>query len=153
MVIKLLIDDIVSKYDLTPIPKCCEHGYSANLAGLNNPIIFDGESITKKQKICDCFVFINDSILKICLVELKSSTAHPSDIQQKFQNGVFQLQKIFTEVNFTQQYSIQFVLMYRHISAIDYRIFQRTSIKVQGRKNTINLLTYDCRLIDVFKNI
>jgi len=48
-----------------------------------------GEKICNNRRICDCVIFtIEDEYVVIGIIELKSKTAHSSEIEEKLTNGL-----------------------------------------------------------------
>jgi len=82
-----VIECIKSNFINAIIARCSEMGCRLKLDGLSNYVILKGERIYQDRRICDCIIFTRDDCIIIGIVELKSKTAHSSEIEEKLTNG------------------------------------------------------------------
>jgi len=94
-----ILNCIKNNYNNAVVTRCSEKGCELRLDGLKNYVVLKGEVICHDRKICDYIIFkINSSII-IGIVELKSKTAHPGEIEEKLTNGSKMALNILTECN------------------------------------------------------
>jgi hypothetical protein len=83
----LYIDRIKSRFAHALRRGCSEKRCTLRLQGLGNYAVLNGERICPDRKMCDCIIFVANGSVIIGIVELKSKTAHSSDIAEKLTNS------------------------------------------------------------------
>jgi hypothetical protein len=83
-----IMDCIKGDFGREIVNQCSERSCKLKLTGLSDYVILKGERICNNRKICDCIIFtMGDEYIVIGVVELKSRTAHSSEIEEKLTNG------------------------------------------------------------------
>lgn len=138
-----LIDGIKKCYPKAVITHCAEQNCKLDLRGLNNFIILKGEKICITKKMCDCLLFHEKECIIIGTIELKSKTAHASEIIEKLRNGLEFAIKILNECKGSLK-NIKFipVILSRRWDSSEYRVLTNQRIEIHGKK--LNILPKRC---------
>jgi len=130
-----IINCIEHNFKNAIIPKCSEHGCSLKLDDLSNYVVLKGENVCKSQPICDCIIFLENTNI-IGIIELKSKTAHSSEIEAKLTNGSKIALEILKMCNDIKCKFYHIVLAKRWRSS-EYRVITQKKIKIEGKKYNI----------------
>jgi hypothetical protein len=120
-----------------------------NLQGLNCVVLKGENLVQNSKKICDCFIFDDRETLTIHLVELKSTTSHASDIEEKFKNSLANCNRILKNIAPNRQYVPKLVIAahtYRHAEA---KILRNILIKFNNKTLRLNLKNCGLKLSSI----
>ena len=109
-------------------------GCSIDLHDLNCVVLKGEDQAQNSEKMCDCFIFDDRDTLTIHLVELKSTTSHASDIEEKFKNSLNRCNRILAMISPNKQYTPKLVLAARSYRHIESRIPKRMVIRINNKK-------------------
>lgn len=138
-----ILNRIKNNYNHAVVTRCSEKGCELKLDSLKNYVVLKGEVICQGQKICDYIIFkINNSII-IGIVELKSRTAHPGEIEEKLTNGSITALNILTKCNNSStKYKLYFLVLCKRFNSSGFRALTNRKITVGGKK--YNLILKRC---------
>lgn len=138
-----ILNWIKSKYNSAVVTRCSEKGCELKLNGLRSCVALKGEVICQDRKICDYIIFkINNTII-IGIVELKSKTAHPGEIEEKLTNGSKIALNILTECNNSSaKYKFYFLVLHKGLGSSGFRALSNRKITVEGKR--CNLVLKRC---------
>jgi len=115
---------------------CSEKGCTLKLNGLSNHVVLKGERICQNRRICDCIIFAEGIIIGI--VELKSKTAHSSEIEEKLANGSEIALNILDECsNNDIKFKFYHLVLAKRWDSSEYKMIIRKKIIVRGKKYPI----------------
>lgn len=130
------IDCIKSNFTNTIVARCSEKGCKLRLNGLSDYIVLKGERICQDRKICDCIIFVRNNRI-IGIVELKSRTAHPSEIKEKLINGSIIALDILEKCRDKQNYEFYHLVLSKSWRPPEYRVIISRRIIVRGKRYDI----------------
>lgn len=134
----LVIDCVKSKFTNAIITRCSEMGCRLKLDGLSNYVILKGERICQDRRICDCIIFIRDDSIIIGIVELKSKTAHSSEIEEKLTNGSLIALKILERCcDNSVKFEFYHLVLSKSWYSSEYMVIISRKIRVRGKKYEI----------------
>ena len=109
------------------------------LDGMNEYIILKGERLCSDQKICDCFVFIEEVGLEIvALVELKSRSVHASEIEEKLENSLKWAIDILDDCGVgVSDVKIGLIVLAKNWRTVEHKKTRALVIKIRGMKEGI----------------
>lgn len=117
---------------------CSEMGCKLRLNGLHNHVVLKGEQICTSRKMCDCIIFATNKRIIIGIVELKSKTAHPSEIIEKLTNSsevalstLEKCRRNFTRLDFYH------IVLCKGWDSSEHRVITSRRIVVRGKKYDI----------------
>ena len=147
MIIKKYLKE---EYNGCEVEQCNENNCKLKFNRIRDHMILKGELISKgKFKICDYFIFINDSTCIICMVELRSNNVDASDIIKKFENAERQIKSFLKSYKLEgNKFKYYPILLSKSIARFDNEVI--TCKKICGEK----IIREDCgiQLQHIFKN-
>jgi hypothetical protein len=94
-----------------------------------------GERICRDRKICDCIVFTAEHSLIIGIIELKSRTAHPKEIEEKLTNGsAISLDILERCADGIPKFEFYHLVLSKSWRTSEYVVIVNTRINVRGKK-------------------
>jgi len=125
------------------------------LDGMNERIILKGECLCSNQKICDCFVFVEEVDLGIvALVELKSRSVHASEIEEKLENSLERAIEILDDCGVSVgDVRIYLIVLAKNWRSEEHRKIRRSSIKIRGIEEGIITGKCDNLLRDIISRL
>jgi len=131
-----VINYIKSNFADAVIPRCSEMGCKLRLNGLSNYVVLKGESLCKDRRICDCIIFTGGIIIGIA--ELKSKTAHSSEIEEKLTNGLEIALNILEECRDNDiKFEFYHLVLAKKWHSSEYKVLTRKKIVVKGKRYDI----------------
>ena len=128
-----VIDCIKNNFTNAIVPRCFEMGCMLNLNGLSNHVVLKGETICQNRRICDCIIFTEGIIIGI--VELKSRTAHSSEIEEKLTNGSEIALNILDKCsNNDMKFEFYHLVLAKKWHSSEYKVITSRKIVVRGKR-------------------
>ena len=128
-----VIDCIKDNFTNAIIPRCSEMGCMLKLNGLSNHVVLKGEIICQDRRICDCIIFTEGIIIGI--VELKSRTAHSSEIEEKLTNGSEIALNILDKCsNNDMKFEFYHLVLAKKWHSSEYKVITNRKIVVRGKR-------------------
>lgn len=130
------IDCIKNNFTNAIIPRCSEMGCRLRLNGLSNRVVLKGERICQDRRICDCIIFTGCIIIGI--VELKSKTAHSSEIVEKLTNGTeIALDILEMCCDNDMKFEFHHLVLAKKWHSSEYKVITSKRIVVRGKRYDI----------------
>ncbi|MGC8932751.1 MAG: hypothetical protein ACP5KE_09110 [Candidatus Methanodesulfokora sp.] len=130
---------IKDNYDNAIIKHCSERSCELRLTGLNNYVILKGEKICRDKKMCDCIIFADRSPVLIGVVELKSRTADPDEVEEKLTNGSQMALDILERCCGRVDFRLYPIVLSKSWRPSEYILIAKKRIEIRGRKYRITL--------------
>jgi len=134
------------------VNRCAEgNRCKLKLDGMNEHIILKGERLCSNQKICDCFVFVEEVDLGIvALIELKSRSVHASEIEEKLENSLERAIEILNDCSVSvKDVRIYLIVLAKNWRTVEHRKIGRLTINIRGIKEGIITGKCDISLRDI----
>ena len=113
----------IQKISVNPdfiVDNCCDQSCKLKMHGIERYVILKGEKVVgSEQKICDCIIFLDGHIPRICLVELKSRSLSVGDIIAKLKNGYASALRIYKSTRISTEPEIYLILLAKSYSNYD----------------------------------
>ena len=139
------------------VNSCTERGSKCKLKldGMNKHIILKGERLCSDQKICDCFVFAKEVDLEIvALVELKSRSAHASEVEEKLANSLERAIEILDDCGVSvKDVRRSLIVLAKNWRTAEHKKIRRSAIKIRGIKEGIIAEKCDNSLRDIISRL
>lgn len=141
-----IIDCIKSDFAEEMVNHCSERSCKLKLAGQSNYVVLKGEKICNNRRICDCIIFtIGDEYIVIGIVELKSKTAHSSEIEETLTNGSEVALNILEKCNDERlKFDFYHIVLSKKWKSSELRMIESKKILVGGKE--YNIITKKCGL-------
>lgn len=131
-----VIDIIRNNFTDAIIARCSEKGCKLRLNGVGNHIILKGEMICQDRSVCDCIIFTEGIIIGI--VELKSKTAHSSEVEKKLTNGSEIALNILERYSDNDmKFKFYHLVLAKKWHTSEYKVITSKKIVVKGKKYNI----------------
>jgi len=128
-----VIDCIKNNFTNAIIPRCSERSCRLKLNSLSNYVVLKGERICQDRRICDCIIFTREIIIGI--VELKSKTAHSSEIEEKLTNGSeIALNILESCSNNGIKFEFYHLVLAKKWHSSEYKVITSRKIVVRGKR-------------------
>lgn len=130
--------------------RCSERGCTLRLQGLRNHVVLKGEEILqdrqdRKLPMCDCIIFVTDGSVTIGVVELKSKTADPSQIESKLTNSSRAALDIVEKYTDSRtEIRLYHLVLCKRWRPIEHRAIASKRIKVRGKREEYSIITKRC---------
>ena len=132
------IERIKRDYAYALRSRCSESGCTLRLDRLSNRVVLKGDDICQDRKMCDCIIFITNGSATIAIVELKSKTAHTSEILDKLTNSSeIALDILEKYANRHMKPILLHILLHKGLDGSERRKMERSRIRVKGEKHDI----------------
>jgi hypothetical protein len=129
-----LINCIRSKFNDAAVPNCSERGCDLKLGNFNDSVVLKGERICRDRKMCDCIIFAEKGKIIIGIVELKSKSADPDEIEEKLINGSNVSLEILKACHEQTIFDFYPIVLSESWRRSEYRIIKKINIRIMGRK-------------------
>ena len=130
-----VIDCIKGNFTNAIIARCSDMGCRLRLNGLSNHVVLKGERICKDRRICDCIIFTRDNCIIIGIAELKSKTAHSSEIVEKLTNGSEIALDILEECSDNRmEFEFYHLVLCKRWRPSEYKVIINKKIIIRGKK-------------------
>lgn len=118
--------------------QCAESGCRLGLKGLPDRVVFKGELLEPKAKICDCIIVaaVNAACV-VSIAELKGRTTHASEIAEKLQRGTDYAIRILAASEVMPDHWCHIVLAKRWDTSEWQTLTKKHSIRVGSRRYPI----------------
>ncbi|MGB9760082.1 MAG: hypothetical protein ACP5KW_09725 [Thermoproteota archaeon] len=144
-----VITCIKNKFSEAVVKNCSELGCEIKLSKLRNFVVLKGEKLCQNQKICDCIIF-NEDYQVVGIIELKSKTAHHTEILEKLINGSKVVSKLLEECNTKNiVFNFYYIVLCKKWNTSEYKVI--TSKKVNFKGKSYNIIAKNCgtSLLDI----
>jgi len=120
--------------------RCSDKGCELKLFGLKNYIVLKGEDLCQSRRICDCIIFKVHSYIIVGIVELKSKTAHSSEVVEKLTNGSNVALDILEKCSDKHmKFEFYHIVLCKRWTSSEYRVIISRKITVRGKRYNIML--------------
>ena len=118
---------------------CSERNCKLKLTGMSNYVVLEGERICSDHKICDCVIFtVENNQIIIGIIELKSKTAHSSEIEKKLINGSKVALDMLEKCNDKRlKFNFYHIVLSKTWSSSERRIIVSKRIRIGGKEYDI----------------
>jgi len=118
------------------VERCAEQHCELRLDGLSNYVVLKGEQVCPDRRMCDCIIFVaTESGVTIGIVELKSKTAHASEVIEKLTNASESALEILDGCGVrTAKPEFWHLVLSKRWDASEYRVITNRKIIVGGKK-------------------
>ncbi len=130
--------------------RCSERGCTLRLGGLGNHIVLKGEELcpdrqSRRLPMCDCIIFVADGSIIIGIVELKSRTADPDQIEKKLTNSSRMALDILGKYLDSRIEPVLYhIVLCKRWHTAEYRAITNRKIRVRGRSEKYDIITDHC---------
>ena len=144
------MDRIKSDYTHALRRRCSERGCTLRLGGLGNHIVLKGEELySDRQKrrlpMCDCIIFVADGSIIIGIVELKSRTADPDQIEKKLTNSSrIALDILGKYLDSLIEPEFYHIVLCKKWRTAEHTAIRNRKIKVRGKSRKYDIITDHC---------
>jgi len=129
---------------------CSERSCTLTLQRLGKHVVLNGEKILqdrqdRRSPMCDCIIFVTDGSIIVGIVELKSKTADPGQIERKLTNSsriALDIVERYTD----SRMKIRFyhLVLCKRWRPIEYRAITSKRIKVRGSEERYSIIARRC---------
>lgn len=138
-----VINFIKNNFARAAVTRCFERGCELKFNGLDKYVVLKGERVCRDRKMCDCIIFKARGYIIIGIAELKSKTAHSSEIVEKLTNGSEIALDILKEgvIKYKRSLMYQFchLVLCKKWHTSEYKVISREKITVKGKRYDIIL--------------
>jgi hypothetical protein len=144
------MDRIKSDFAHASKRRCSERGCTLGLGGLGNHLVLKGEELcpdrqSRRLPMCDCIIFVADGSIIIGIVELKSKTADPGQIEKKLANSSrIALDILGKYLDSRIEPVLYHIVLCKGWRTAEHRAITSRKIKVRGRSEKYNIITDHC---------
>lgn len=130
--------------------RCSERGCTLRLGGLGNHIVLKGEELcsdrqSRRLPMCDCIIFVADGSIIIGIVELKSRTADPGQIEKKLTNSSrIALDILQNYIDTRIEPEFYHIVLCKKWRTAEHTAIRNRKIKVRGKSRKYDIITDHC---------
>jgi hypothetical protein len=128
---------------------CSEKGCRLKLDGLGDHVVLKGEALCQdpreRQRMCDCIIFVAGNSVIIGIVELKSKTAHSSEVVDKLTNSseiALEILRKCVDSNISVEF--RHILLHKGLDGTERRKMGKQRIRVRGKGGKYDIITKRC---------
>ena len=139
------LDRIKSDFSHALRRGCSESKCTLKLGGLGEYVVLKGEGLYRDRKMCDCIIFLAGNSVVIGIVELKSKTAHSTEIIEKLTNSSEAALDILKKCTDSQiDFEFFHIVLCKGWSPSELRKLKNRRIEVRGKGEKFSIVTKRC---------
>lgn len=130
--------------------RCSERSCILRLGGLGNHLVLKGEELcpdrqSRRLPMCDCIIFVADGSIIIGIVELKSKTADPDQIEKKLINSSrIALDVLDKYLDSRIEPEFYHIVLCKKWRTVEHGAITSRKIKVRGKSRKYDIITDHC---------
>lgn len=131
--------------------RCSERGCTLRLGGLGNHVVLNGEELRPDRQsrrlppVCDCIIFVADGSIIVGIVELKSRTADPGQIEKKLTNSSrMALDILQNYIDRRIEPEFYHIVLCKKWRTAEHGAITNRKIRVRGKGRKYDIITDHC---------